>query len=321
MKRALSVACLLAAAPVSAQVAGIAPGTFGARVWRESVANVAALPTCNSAASGHLRYAVAEAGLYRCNGSAWVVAISGGGGGAVAPFDPLSLSGLRLWFRATNAADDSSGEMAAHGDTVRQVTDASGNRSPLAQGTAGVAPEMYGNATPSGRAALDFDERSPWMAAARGWSTMGTTTELMIVAVVRADLIARNSATSYANDALIVDSGTWFGLYLKDNATPKVVAYNWDTNEDQIETSFGALGTWHVVTWRHSGGTLGLAVDGGAEVTVASGATADFTGGLRFGMSATSFRGMIAEALVLSSIPSAEDLAALVAYLQDYYGI
>lgn len=82
------IALLLALTPAvaSAQgVGGIAVRAFGAREWREAVAAVVNLPTCDtgsgiSSENGVLRYVVAEEALYRCTGGAWGVALAGGGG-------------------------------------------------------------------------------------------------------------------------------------------------------------------------------------------------------------------------------------------------
>jgi hypothetical protein len=62
------------AAPLSAQpgVGGIAATAFGWRTWREPVANAAALPTCNVAATSHARMALDTWKVYVCDGAgAW----------------------------------------------------------------------------------------------------------------------------------------------------------------------------------------------------------------------------------------------------------
>jgi len=65
---------------------------------KASVANEAALPTCNAAANGHIRVAVAEASVNYCNGSAWA---NVGDGGSVAA-DEI----LESHLKAVDAAAD-----------------------------------------------------------------------------------------------------------------------------------------------------------------------------------------------------------------------
>lgn len=253
--------------------------------------------------SGQFVRDVAASGALTCATPA------GGGGGA---FDPLSLQGLRLWLRASNPAINFSGGLVSSGSAVRELPDTSGNHRPMVQGTAGIAPLMVGNATPTGRAAVNLAGMR-WMASS-SLSAFGSASTLIVVAVVRIDSIARSSSTSYANDAIVVDGGSYWGMYAKGPSS--VVAYNWDGSEDQVSASI-TLGTWHVVIMRHSGGTLGLSVDGGAEVTVASGNTADMSGPLWLG-SGASMTGLVAEVLVLAQD---QDLSGLVSYLSGFYGM
>jgi hypothetical protein len=80
---------VLAAAPTAAQISGISPNAFGSKVWRESVATVAALPACTSGGVEQQRIRTVrppdvDAGIYYCptGGGAWVALGGGGGGGS-----------------------------------------------------------------------------------------------------------------------------------------------------------------------------------------------------------------------------------------------
>ena len=100
-----SLGLLIAAAVLLPAVASAADWWTtepGARNWREPVASVAALPTCNTAATDTLRWAISENATYRCDGASYSLTTLAGAGGIA---DDAELVGA-LGSATNDAADE-----------------------------------------------------------------------------------------------------------------------------------------------------------------------------------------------------------------------
>lgn len=101
---------------------------------------------------------------------------------------------------------------------------------------------------------------------------------------IYAESITTNGANNWENQALIAEGGGFFALAVRDagGGAYKVIAYNYDGNQDSVELPL-ALNTTTVVTMRHDGTNLYISTDGGAESSVASGDTQNLTGTVTIG--------------------------------------
>jgi hypothetical protein len=70
--------------------------------------------------------------------------------------------------------------------------------------------------------------------------------------------------------------------------------------------------------WRHHGGTLYVSINGGTEVSVASGTTSTFTGSFRIG-GVTPYADMKVFEL-FTSFDGSEDFSAVIADMMDHIG-
>jgi hypothetical protein len=131
----------------------------------------------------------------------------------------------------------------------------------------------------SGRACADFDGVNDSLkttgAAGHQLANLITNSNGWIAVSCIVDVIDANNATVYANDCVIGDSGGFMGLFLK--TLNGLHVYNFDTNVDTTSTTI-ATATPYVLEWRHEGGTVYCRVNGGTEVSVASGNTGTMTG-------------------------------------------
>lgn len=79
--RGLILLWLLAVPAVAQQIVVPLPEAFGAKEWREPVANAGALPTCDGDAEGHARLVLDVPEIRVCRSGAWDAVAGGGGGG------------------------------------------------------------------------------------------------------------------------------------------------------------------------------------------------------------------------------------------------
>jgi hypothetical protein len=248
--------------------------------------------------------AVAADGVLTCSTPA-------GGGGGSAPFNPLSLSGLRMWLSATEMD-------ATDGDLVSAWYDMSGRgRTMASSGTD--RPTFVGGAVSNGRAAMRFDTAAQYMQGVAAGNAVADGSNWTFAVVFKATTAIACTGTTYTSPAIVAHEGRFFGLAICDNGgVVECRAYVWSGPEHTVAIPC-PLNAWHVAAVRLSGGTLGLAVDGGSETTVSSGAPDDISGHMRIGTPGSTSAGLFVAELVMAS-PSTS-LASLITYEMAYYGL
>jgi len=136
-------------------------------------------------------------------------------------------------------------------------------------------------ATSGGKTYLSFDGSNDYLYGAAASSYAGASAKTVWI-VTRIRSVTLNGAASYNNHMLVGDggAGALWGAYTK--VGPLAIGYNWDGTDDGVTASVG-LAAWTWLRYRHDGSTVYLSVAGGAEVTVASGATSSMAGVLSVG--------------------------------------
>lgn len=209
---------------------------------------------------------------------------------------------------------------------VQQVNDQTGNGLYLNdQGSATARPALT-TAGPNSVACMDFDGSSDrLMADFPLTSFISFSSGYMIVSLI-ADTIANNSANSYENNGALGDDGGLIGIYLRNTTgTPETaIAFNWDGNDDHADSAAITTGSPYVIEWRHEGGSIHVRVNGGADVSAASGNTLSLAGLMTMGMgytgASTRFDGKVFEAAVFSSPPTLSERDAIVADFMAHIG-
>lgn len=149
-------------------------------------------------------------------------------------------------------------------------------------------------------------------------SSLITNSAFTILISFVVEAASANNVNPYENHCLLSDHPSAFmGLFYKNTGSQIVLqAYNWDGTADVVEQNI-SLNTAHVAMFRHSAGNIYLSVDGGAEVSVASGNTTTLTGNPQLGFVPGAFphEGHIGEVLYYNVALAAPDLQDAVDYM------
>ena len=209
---------------------------------------------------------------------------------------------------------------------VNSWIDQTGGLKPLLQSTAANQPAVT-TAGPNSRACANLDGtndslRSSGAAGQQLGSFIVAATGWMVISCI-ADVIDANNATVYSNEALLGDSGGFFGLFTKTGDA--VHAYSYDGTVDSVSATV-VEGTPYVIEWRHEGGVLYCRINNGTEVSVASGNITGLTSPLCVGSTAvsptgpTEFDGKIFELVTFNTIPTLAQREAIVADMMAWIG-
>lgn len=219
------------------------------------------------------------------------------------PVIPNVLDGttLSFWTRAEWSTDDA---------TKRYANDRSGLGNTFSRALA-TAP---GFDTINGKTAFNFNG-STHVLDGPALNTIALSTAFTWFLVVEADA---NGASGIA--CLLGATGRWAGATY---GTTVARVFNYDGAEDNAQAVL-ALATPAVVMVRHASGSIGVSVNGGTEVTAASGNTTQLTDALLMGGSGTGFTafdGSIGEVVACKAALTAQQIAAIVAYLKTTWAI
>lgn len=205
-------------------------------------------------------------------------------------------AGLKLWLRGDLGIGQTGG-------VVDQWGDLSGNSNNYVSTLTARPAYTAVDATFANRSTLTWDGSNDVMTGP-ALSSLITVSDFTIFIVFSVVSISTNTANFEQNVALFADSGGLLNVYLR--STPTAGVYNWDGNRD-TGTAAISLNTPTILTARHSGGNLGFRVNGGSEVTAASGNTTSLTGttvlGRRGDAAAAFLNGKIAEMCILNTWP------------------
>lgn len=242
----------------------------------------------------------------------------------IAPLDGLSPTAAWSMDRDLLTTFRGSSRYTLASGLVSQITDQTGNARHFAQATGSAQPAAA--VTAGGLSYADFDGVTDTMATSQALSNFISASAGFIITTVWLDAVNLNQTGTNRplNDKIIGDQGEFVGISARNNSgNPQVCAFNWDGTYDIPTEQAISLGAWHVLTWRHEGGTLFFSIDGGAEVSVASGNTTTLTNVLRLMADSTTLfsNGRFIEAATFSSVPSQANREALIANFKANAGI
>jgi hypothetical protein len=247
------------------------------------------------------------------------------GGAAASIFDPLTLTNLSLWLKGDAGTYQDSGFVTpatADGDPVGGWQDQSGNARHFAQasGASRFTLKLAANGI-NGRAVVRCDGVDDVLTNAVALSSVIAAGAYGLWAVYRPISLTSNQANTWANQALIADSGGYFAHVNK--VTPEMRAANFDGTDDSCGVAATA-GTAYGIQQRHDSGTLYLLRSGAAEASAASGNTASLVGTMVLGKSGTVgqyFNADIGEIVMMQAAPSASERTGMQSYLASRWGI
>jgi hypothetical protein len=225
-------------------------------------------------------------------------------------FTASNLSGLTFWPKG-----DAMG--LNDGDLIATAGDHSGAGNDVTQATEGNKPSFQTgevNGLPVMRfAGDDFLEGPPL-------SDIIQNNVFTLWIVFRIAAFHSDEADSYLNDLVIGDAEGYWGLHLR--SSQGIRFYQWDGADKHVSVA-ATTGVWYVARVRFESGTLYMSVNGGPEVSIASGNIENIASNLRLGKSnySSGFDGDIAEPVICASAQTSEHLAQMDAYLNSKYAV
>lgn len=203
-------------------------------------------------------------------------------------------------------------------DAVSSFRDQVGSQH-IVQATAAYRPALT---TVNGKLAADFDGSNDIMSAGSAYTNFIAIGAAYACFSIYPDTISSNQGNVYDNHCIFGDSGDYTGLFLKSGAT--ALAYNYDGNVDSPTGVAITAGAPHTVEFRHTGGVLGVRVDGGSWSTVSSGNTSGGStlniGGNVNAAATQAFNGKIAEFVFCQTVPSDANQDAIRSALASHIG-
>jgi hypothetical protein len=205
------------------------------------------------------------------------------------------------------------------GTAIITLEDQSGNNRDFTDGGLAARRPTETTAFPASVLCADFSGVSTNTMLAAALSNFISASSGAVIVSVIVDAVTTNDAVSYHNHPIIAENAVYMGLYARNLSGVTFYAYDWDGAEKAPSTT-GTVGTAYVLMWRHHGGNQYVSVNGGTEVSVASGNTQVLTGLLALGgnNNGLACNCKIAEAFTTSDGSQTAALAAAIANLKAH---
>jgi hypothetical protein len=226
-------------------------------------------------------------------------------------------SGLTFWVQADNGVQTN-----ATGSVTNWV-DQSGSGNHVRQTTAARQPSTISDGWFGEPLVRFLGSQTQHLQSVTAISGIISASEYTLFAVYRPLKITdNNEAGIFNHDAVVADSGGFFGLHLRTNGTFHTAnLYNWDGNADIATTPNLLINEPQLVTGWHTNGFLFVQPYGDSVSSAASGNTTTLSGLLRlgagFGLAASAFDGDIAEILIYNRALSSSERVQVETYLYD----
>jgi len=301
----------------------VVAGGFTWRNMTERVEETIESNTKQTAADGETTGASTEVGVDRDGetpgGTAYVVVAKGPLAGL--PAGPLDGTGVTAAFSLSRSLLQTF-QAAKYLDTAGAITRIynqvlSGD---VTDGATSTRRPALATAFPNSITCADFDGSSDYLDGSAISNYIGASSKF-IVATLIFDSISITTGGVTAGHAAVVDSTGRTGIFGYNDGADKAFAANFDGTVDGAGVAV-TEGTAYVVTCRHDGTNVHVSINGGAETSVASGATSGAMGTLRFGYRGNGFfDGKLAEAALWSTVPDESTRNAIIADFMAHAGI
>jgi len=224
---------------------------------------------------------------------------------------PTMLSGCTLWLHAACGVTNVSGKCS-------QWNDLSGGGRNVTQGNSALRPTIASgiNSKPT----LSFDAATTnHLDNASALSTIVSASAWTVFVVYRYTGTVTTQTTSYANAAILRDTGSFWGLF---SSTTAAVMYNWGSADKSVRPA-ASTATNYYATCSLSGGTLSAQLNQNSATTLGGvGNITTLTGTIVIGNGVSNaWGGHIGEIIVYNTALSAGNIATVQAYLAAYWGI
>jgi hypothetical protein len=211
------------------------------------------------------------------------------------------------------------------GSAVTQINDKTGNARHAVQATgAKQGTRTLADANFNGQASLDFNGTSTdYVVAGVNITVLLTQTAWLFIAVYRCRTISTSSgtATPFANQNIAsLNGSSYFGIATRTG--PLMYGYSNDGSPKVAQNGALLNLTTQYVTYRRAGGLNLLAINAGAEQSIAAGNPTFNTQNLSFGsgLGANYFNGQAALWASFNATPSAANVTRIKNYARIKYG-
>ena len=241
-------------------------------------------------------------------------------GGKPAPFSPAAVAGLQLWLDAASSPvwQDAGGTVAAtaDGDPVRRWDDLSGNSRHVTAPSDAARPSLK-LAIQNGKPVLRFDGVDDYLVSASAAQSQAVTVFVVV------------NLTVVGNYPHVVATGTGNAWNLRAVGTLGLWSFQYAVNNQGPALASNSAGTgFHLLSASATDGAWSVALDNNTPAAGAISSTFDtpktYQVGDRDDRQGYLLPGDIAELLVYNSVLSADDTAAVKAYLNakwNTYGL
>lgn len=242
------------------------------------------------------------------------IAALSAGAGASPPLDLYTTGLTAAWSMSRKLLSAYGGSYYTDtSGTVSTLFDQSGNSRNLTAGV-GVRPAV---ATQGGITVADFTPNTHALSTSVQMSNFITASAGYMVFVLRMDAQVSTQSVIFRDSGVITQVDVL-------TSSSQMRAYNDDGTGDVAAGTATAVSppNTYVFEWRHEGGNIYARLNGGTEVSAASGNSSALTGSFSISRVATaSFDGKLFEAYIWSTVPSSGDRTAIVAQAKTYVGI
>lgn len=230
-----------------------------------------------------------------------------GGGGA---FTPTSVSGCTLWLRADLGVTTATG--------VSAWNDQSGSGNHWTQASGAGQPLLVASAV-NGQPGVQFDGVAHFMSGPAALSSLITATAYTMFAVVKFISAAAASGTSYLENPLVAEVGSYHGVFFDNGAAVKLENFAAVEAHDDLTIT---LGTVYTFKGRHDSGNLVTSLNGAADSAgTAAGNTGSLAGQVNMGKSGSAIFGnfLLCELIYYNNVIGGTNEGLVKTYLQGRY--
>ena len=236
------------------------------------------------------------------------------GGASAPPLDAFTTGLTGAWSMSRKLLTSYGGSFYTDtSGTVSTLFDQSGAGRNFVQGS-GIRPLV---ATQGGIVVADLTPNVHQMTTTAAMNQFITASAGYIVVVVYMDAHVSTQSVVWRDGVVATQVSVL-------TSTAQMSAYNDDGAADSAAGAATVVSppNGYVMTWRHEGGVIYANLNGGTDVSVASGNTTNLTGGFIFGrITSYGFDGKFYEAYMWNTVPSAGDRAAIIAQAKTLLGI
>jgi hypothetical protein len=223
----------------------------------------------------------------------------------VAAFDPATLA-LTFWSRASYQGVTWPGVASAGSSGSHNLALSTSNP------TVGGAQNGYASAACNWTNSQGFTN-------ATAISTLLSASAWSVSMLVKITAFHTNSSTTYSNDILIADTGSFWGIFVKSSGN--VRAYQWDGAEKYAETTISS-GAYALIQAKYDGTNIKVRVNGGAWQSAAAGNISTLTGTLSvMFLGGLAAEGLLEEVMGAAVTWSDADCDNILAYTRARYAL